>query len=799
MTELEIFTIITKSHLVYARTLWESISRYHPDLKLYVLLADTVDNYFEPDREPFHWIYLSDLSDQQRLKQMCFYYTPFELCCALRGMLHEYIYENTNLDYWLFLDSDLMVFAPLDDIFKQLESHSILLTTHSHMPLVDEQYVDYHEISFLKAGLYNAGFLGLKRCEPTYKFIKWFKERLIYYSFNDPNLGEPRGLFVDQLWLNLVPQFFEQVGIVSHSGANIGHWNLWQRNLAKDRNGQFTADGKPLLFVHFSGWDIDNPAQVSLHNPMYNDKSIGIWQELAQIYRQSLLDNGYETTINYPYKYATFKTGETIKVKQRRLYYDALKKGQNIEKSPFLSYTDFYFNFMNNSTSDLVNQGITESNQSQSIPPEQLPGINVAGFLRSELGIGEVARGYITVMQSLNFEVNLQDFSQFSHSRKGDETFTNFSEHNPHEVNLICVNPDLLPDFLETFGTEYLENKYNIASWYWELPEFPPKWQSCFLQYFQEIWVGSNYVYESLIKHSPIPVVKVQPVVGFKLNRTYNKHDFGLDNDEFIFLFMFDFLSIFERKNSLALVEAFLKAFQPDEPVRLVLKCINGDKDTNNFEILKEAISERRITLMDDYLSKEQKNGLLSICDCYISLHRAEGFGLTLAEAMFLEKPVIATSWSGNMDFMNINNSYLVKYKLTPLKQDYGPYRKGQIWAEPDLAHAAQLMRQVYDNPQEAKSLAQQAAEDIRKLHSPLITSKQIQARMQTISQSKIYQGEEQKQLHKIQTELEETQHQLQIAQEMVTAMTTSKFWRMRKGWFKLKGLFGLNKDEQII
>ena len=790
MTELAICTIITKSHLVYARTLWKSISQYHPDLKLYVLLADTVDNYFKPNQEPFHWIYLSDLSDQQRIQQMCFYYTPFELCCALRGMLHEYIYENTNLDYWLFLDSDLMVFAPLDDIFKQLESHSILLTAHSQTPLIDSQYIDYHEYNFLISGLYNAGFLGLKRCEPTYKFINWFKERLIYYSFNDHNLGEPRGLFVDQLWLNLVPQFFEQVGIVSHPGANIGHWNLWERNLAKEQNGQIMADGKPLLFVHFSGWDIDNPDQVSLHNPMYEGKSIPIWQQLAQIYRQSLLDNGYETTINYPYKYATFKTGETIKVEQRRLYYDALKKGQNIEKSPFLSYTDFYFNFMNN---------YTESNQSQSIPPEKLPGINVAGFLRSELGIGEVARGYITAMESLNCDVNLQDLSQYLQSRKEDRTFTNFSEHNPHEVNLICVNADFVPIFIDTFGTQYLENKYNIACWYWELPEFPAKWWQYF-QHFQEIWVGSKYVYESLIKHSPIPVVKISPVVGFKLNKTYNKHDFGLDNNEFVFLFMFDFLSIFERKNPLALVEAFLKSFQPDEPVRLVLKCINGDKDPKNFDLLKQAIVGHRITLMDDYLSKDAKNGLLSICDCYISLHRAEGFGLTLAEAMFLEKPVIATGWSGNMDFMNINNSYPVKYKLTALKQDYGPYNKGQIWAEPDIAHAAQLMRQVYDNPQEAKSLAQQAAEDIRKLHSPLITSKQIQARMQTISQSKIYQWKEELKQHlQIQTELEETQHQLQTSQDMVTAMTTSKFWRIRKGWFKLKGLFGLNKDEQII
>jgi glycosyltransferase involved in cell wall biosynthesis len=533
---------------------------------------------------------------------------------------------------------------------------------------------------------------------------------------------------------------------------------------------------------------------------MYEGKSIPIWQELAEIYRRSLLNNGYETTINYPYKYANFQTGEPINIEHRRLYYDALKKSQNLDKSPFSSYTDFYFNFMNNSPKGHLNQKTAASNQFQShISSETLAGINVAGFLRSELGIGESARGYITAMQSLNYDVNLQDLSHYLESRKEDRTFTNFSEHNHHEVNLICVNADFVPILIDIFGTQYLENKYNIACWYWELPEFPQKWWQYF-QHFQEIWVGSNYVYESLIKHSPIPVIKVSPVVGFKLNRAYNKQYFGLDNNEFVFLFMFDFQSIFERKNTLAVVEAFWKSFQPDEPVRLVLKCINGDKDPQNFELLKQAIADGKISLIDDYLSKDEKNGLLSICDCYISLHRAEGFGLTLAEAMFLEKPVIATGWSGNMDFMNINNSYPVKYKLTPLQQDYGPYSKGQIWAEPDIAHAAQLMRQVYDNPLEAKCLARRAAEDIRQLHSPLITSKQIQARLQTISQSKTYQWEEaQNQLKKLQTELEQTQHQLQISQNMVTAMMTSKFWRVRKCWFKFKNLFGLNKNEQIV
>ena len=804
MKDLAVCTIITKSHLTYARTLSESIKKYNPEIEVYVLLADTFDNYFDPKDEIFNLIDFSDLPNQHNLNQMCFYYTPFELCCALRGMLHEYMYRKTSAQRWLFLDSDIMIFSSLEAVFRELENKSILLTPHCHTPVSDRQHVNPHEINILRSGVFNAGFLGLKRSETTNKFIHWFKDRLTDFSFNDPGVAEPRGLFVDQLWLNLVPFFFDEVCVLSHPGVNLGHWNLFEKKLEKDGNGNIIVDGQPLLFVHFSGWDIENPEGVSTHSPMYRDKEFPIWIELAESYRHSLIKNGYETTIHYPYAYAYFDTGEPITLNMRRFYYESLKQGQVLETSPF--YLSAYFhqvNFnLNTESVHLLRLELerTQAQLSALLPSPTLSGINVAGFLKAELGIGEAARGYIASLKLLGIPINLSDLSNYLVSRAQDNTFDEFDKDSYHPINLICVNADFIPLFLDRIGSKYFSNKYNIGVWWWELPEFPSDYHEQFL-YFQEIWVGSNFVHEAISKYSPIPVIKVPPIVRIELPYCYSKCDFEIDDNEFVFLFMFDFLSIFARKNPLAIINAFQKAFDPDEPVRLVVKCINGDQDVENFHLLKDKFGEHKITLIDDYLSKDDKNGLLSVCDCYISLHRSEGFGLTLAEAMFLEKPVIATGWSGNMDFMNISNSYPVKYNLIRLTKDYGPYKQGQIWAEPDISHAAQLMRHVYEYPQEAKVIAKRAAADIRRMNSPETVAKLIKCRLEAIPQPKSFQvqeieGQLQQTKEELDLQLQQTKEELDLK---INAMKTSKFWRLRDAWFRVKRTLGLPVDEQIV
>ncbi|MCZ0903745.1 glycosyltransferase, partial [Microcoleus sp. HI-ES] len=204
----------------------------------------------------------------------------------------------------------------------------------------------------------------------------------------------------------------------------------------------------------------------------------------------------------------------------------------------------------------------------------------------------------------------------------------------------------------------------------------------------------------------------------------------------FIFLFVFDFSSHIQRKNTLATIQAFKQAFGEDTRLLLIIKSSNSNKHLEQQKLLMSAIANcSNIKHLDGYLSKNKLNGLLYNCDCYVSLHRCEGFGLTMAEAMFYGKPVIATGYSSNTEFMNVGNSYLVKYKLIPIEQDCGPYKKGNVWAEADVEHAADLMRYVFNNYREAQQMGAIAAEEIKTLLNPQVTGNKIRKRLEYIAE----------------------------------------------------------------
>ena len=177
--------------------------------------------------------------------------------------------------------------------------------------------------------------------------------------------------------------------------------------------------------------------------------------------------------------------------------------------------------------------------------------------------------------------------------------------------------------------------------------------------YVDEVWAATRFVTEAIAAANQRPVFTVPvPIPVPRLIPDVSRARFGLPDGVFVFLFMFDFFSIIERKNPIGLIEAFTRAFQPHEGPILVLKTINGHRRLNDLEKLKHAIGDRTdILVMDEYYTAAQKNALLALCDCYVSLHRSEGLGLTMAEAMGLEKPVIATAYSGNLDFMTPENS----------------------------------------------------------------------------------------------------------------------------------------------
>jgi glycosyltransferase involved in cell wall biosynthesis len=357
-------------------------------------------------------------------------------------------------------------------------------------------------------------------------------------------------------------------------------------------------------------------------------------------------------------------------------------------------------------------------------------GVNIAGFIETENGVGEAVRSNIRAINTLACPYVLNNLE--TKIRHQDRTFGAFSDDNPYQINLVHVNADQFPLFLIERGFEYFRGKYNIGAWVWELPELPKKWR-ILTKYFDEIWTPSTFCSRAISLNCDIPVITVPYSISVDNVRQVDRSYFGLKDDTFVFLFMFDMLSCFERKNPLATIESFRAAFSANDNARLVLKIVNSDSNPEAVARITRAVRGLNVTVIDTYIDKDEVHALMSLCDCYVSLHRSEGFGFTLAECMYLKKPVIATAYSGNIDFMTEENSFPVRYDLIKLKEDYGPYKKGAAWAEPDISHAAELMRFTYENREQALAKGEIAAQHIRTNLSPAAVGSIIAKRINAI------------------------------------------------------------------
>ena len=253
-----------------------------------------------------------------------------------------------------------------------------------------------------------------------------------------------------------------------------------------------------------------------------------------------------------------------------------------------------------------------------------------------------------------------------------------------------------------------------IGYWFWEVDRFPAD-QLEALHYVDELWAASRFVADSLRSITDKPVTVVPHPVAEPTPTHLTRRDIGLD-DRFTFAFWFDAFSCTDRKNPAALIQAFRQAFSPDEGPVLLVKSINGDHDRASMEQLRWLARNRPdIVLVDGYRPAIEMRALVHHIDRYASLHRSEGFGQTMADAMMAAKPVIATGFSGNLQFMSEQNSLLVPYELVPVGHGNPPYPPDAQWASPDFDAAAAMMRWVVERPTEAAAMAARGAADVRR------------------------------------------------------------------------------------
>jgi glycosyltransferase involved in cell wall biosynthesis len=253
---------------------------------------------------------------------------------------------------------------------------------------------------------------------------------------------------------------------------------------------------------------------------------------------------------------------------------------------------------------------------------------------------------------------------------------------------------------------------YRIAYWAWELDAIPEEWVEL-TPLLDCIWAPTQFVADAFRKRMPLPVHEVLPGVELSEIEPVGKADFGIPPANYVFLFMFDMCSQMVRKNPLAVIEAFRAAFRRDEKATLVIKVSRGRSHPEAFAILGAAARAAGVILIDEVFSRARAYGLIQMCDCLVSLHRAEGFGLCLAEAMLMGKPVIATNYSGNLSFMHRGNSLLVDYELIEIAADNPIYKRRNHWADPSIEQAASHMRYCFDHRADAAVLGNKGRADV--------------------------------------------------------------------------------------
>lgn len=355
------------------------------------------------------------------------------------------------------------------------------------------------------------------------------------------------------------------------------------------------------------------------------------------------------------------------------------------------------------------------------------PGFNVFGYFDSVHGLAESAR---LVLKSLEkSSIPYETISVNPHNLN----FTALPKL-PYSINLFCIDLENLIILVNAMGWKKIASHYNIGNIFWETNIFP-KFHVQVCRYFNEIWVTSRYLQEHISIAQPIPVHRInQPIELLIKPNTIDKTLFGIE-DKFTYLFYFNFRSILNRKNPLALISAFKKAFPDSKDVQLVIKSQYGASDYPEEleKLLKGIKADPRIKWIDETMSLQKRYDLMNACDCYVSLHRSEGLGLTMAEAMLLEKPVIATGYSGNLDFMNDDNSYLCPYVLRPIGTGNSPYPPKGVWADVDIDRAAYHMQEVFANRENAKAKARKGKDSILTHHSFEYVGEQIQCRLNQI------------------------------------------------------------------
>jgi glycosyltransferase involved in cell wall biosynthesis len=358
------------------------------------------------------------------------------------------------------------------------------------------------------------------------------------------------------------------------------------------------------------------------------------------------------------------------------------------------------------------------------------PAVNVVGYLRSESGVGQASRAVVAGLDVAGAVVLPIHPHDVPPSRQGVPFATVAPERAAFAVNLLCLTAFETPGFAASVSPSFFRGRHTIGLWWWEVELFPEIMHAGFAS-VDEVWVASEHVARALRAAAgaiPVTIVRV-PVVRPAPTRL-TRAQLGLPEGH-LFLTTFGYYSSVVRKNPMAVIAAFAQAFAPGDGPALVVKCIDHEAHPEEHARIQALAGEHPdVHLMPGYVDEAAMAALLHHAETVVSLHRAEGFGFVPAQAMAIGKPVIATRYSGNLDYMRDDNAFLVDAELRAIGPEGAPYPAEGVWAEPDVEQAAALMRRVVEDPGEARRRGAQAERDISARYSPAAAGATMTSRL---------------------------------------------------------------------
>jgi glycosyltransferase involved in cell wall biosynthesis len=772
VTTTRFCTIAARNYLPSVELLAASCRSLHPETPFTFLALDAFASDEFRDL-PFE-VLTPDALDLpgETFQRMATYYSVTELATAVKPTLLRGLLAET--DVVMYLDPDVELFASVSSLFDLADRHGIALTPHVLTP-IPRDGLDIAEESIFLSGQFNLGFIAVSTAARD--FLDYWEERTRLFAVVDPGSG----YFTDQRWVDAVPTLFAH-HVVRDPGCNVAYWNLHERHLDIEPDGSWSVDGVPLRFFHFSGHDYREPLVLSRHVRGVPRVRVDHQPMLRRMLRERSDRVALASSREHPapYRWERTTNGTRLDPQLRHMYWRAVCDAEHdgVVPPPHAFGPDGGDGFCGHWTETLTSSGVSrhlyecwrargdlraafpdplgssstalvawaraDLQQQRSTPARLrprdgqsvLPGINLVGYLAGEFGVASASRVMSRVIRGAGIPVANTVLRDTNHRHRARPVDT--LDGAPFELSVLMLNADGLVELWSDPRLAAHHGRRRVGVWYWEVDLLPEPMRGAF-DLVDEVWCATSYIQEALQKHADTPVVKhplaLTPTVSTALTRA----DVGLPQDRFLFGFVFDYASVVDRKNPLGLIHAYREAFGPDDGANLVLKTINADVRSAEAARVRSAADDRDdIVFLDGFLSPLEMRAFFQLLDCYVSLHRAEGLGLTMASAMAAGVPTVATGWSGNLEFMTSENSVLVPFELREVGDGAAPYPREATWADPDLGAAARAMREIFHDSAVARSLGHRAQRDMAALAVHGVGSEWLLERYEHVTGSRI-------------------------------------------------------------